>query len=68
MDPLFRKDKLSKDDPRVRYQYAPGSGGERCSTCNMFVAFAACTSVAGVIDRNGWCNLFATKLGVQRRT
>ena len=65
MDP---RSKLSKDDPRVRYQYTPSSGGDRCSTCTMFVPWTACTAVAGVIDRNGWCQIHASKLGVQRQT
>jgi hypothetical protein len=50
----------------VSYQYCP-NGTERCSYCSMFVPYAACTDVTGVIDRNGWCQLYRVKTDPNER-
>jgi len=50
----------------VAYQYTP-SGTERCSYCSMFVPLAACTDVQGVIDPNGWCQLYRLKTSPNER-
>jgi hypothetical protein len=33
----------------------------------MFVPMAACTDVIGVIDRNGWCQLYRLKTNPHER-
>lgn len=50
----------------VMYQYMP-SGIERCSGCSMFVPSASCTDVEGVIDKNGWCQLWRPKSNPHER-
>ena len=44
----------------VGYQEEP-KDGKMCSECNFFVAPNSCKSVAGEINPNGWCKLFAKK-------
>jgi hypothetical protein len=51
----------------VSYQYAP-NGVERCSYCSMFKPAASCTDVDGVIDRNGWCQIYRPKTNPTERT
>jgi hypothetical protein len=44
----------------VQYQESP-KDGNHCSICAQFVAPNACNLVAGTINPNGWCVLFAPK-------
>ena len=44
----------------VQYQKQP-KNGQMCSTCINFEPANACKIVAGTIDPNGWCLLFAPK-------
>ena len=42
---------------QVRYQKEP-KDGQQCSKCANFEAPSSCKLVDGVIDPNGWCQLF----------
>ena len=50
----------------VKYQTSPNDG-HQCSGCKLFIpgatpdASGTCKSVAGDINPNGWCVLFAAK-------
>jgi hypothetical protein len=50
----------------VKYQTSPNDG-KHCSNCKLFIpgatadATGTCKSVAGAINPNGWCVLFAAK-------
>jgi hypothetical protein len=46
----------------VQYRSRP-NGAAMCRTCINFEAPNACKAVAGTIDPNGWCLLFAPKPG-----
>lgn len=62
MDPRSKKTKHE-----VAYQYT-NNGVERCSYCSMFIPYTGCTDVAGIIDRNGWCQLYRPKSNPMERT
>ena len=65
MDLRSKQPKKTKD--AVAYQYC-ANGVERCAYCSMFVPYTACTAVDGVIDRNGWCQLYQPKSNPRERT
>ena len=56
-----------KTQHQVAYQFTP-NGAERCSYCSMFQPAASCRDVSGVIDRNGWCQLYRPKTNPTERT
>ncbi len=44
----------------VKYQHQP-KGDQKCATCVQFVPPNSCNLVAGTIDPQGWCVLWAKK-------
>ncbi len=50
-------DKTSKHIVR----YRQGSGNRRCGKCTMWKPPAACTAVAGIIDKDYLCDLFKVR-------
>ncbi len=50
--------KLAQKD--VAYQEQP-KGDQRCSKCLHFLPPSSCQLVAGTINPNGWCALYAAK-------
>ena len=48
------------DQALVQYQDVPKEGA-KCSGCVNFAAPSACKIVAGTIDPNGWCVVYAPK-------
>jgi hypothetical protein len=44
----------------VMYQVTP-KDGNKCSACTHWQAPAGCAIVAGTINPNGWCGVFAPK-------
>lgn len=56
-----------KTQREAQYQFSP-NGVERCSYCSMFIPAASCSAVTGVIDRNGWCQLYVPKSDPRHRT
>jgi hypothetical protein len=57
--------------PKVnaKYQEHPNANGQHCGVCNYYLpgktptAIGQCKLVAGAINPNGWCQLFAPKRG-----
>jgi len=41
----------------AHYQGEP-KDGQHCSQCDMFRAPMSCTSVKGLVSRDGWCKYF----------
>jgi hypothetical protein len=41
----------------VAYQGSP-RGSQNCANCKLFIAPAACKSVAGEVSPNGWCKIW----------
>ena len=44
----------------VAYRGTPNDGHD-CSNCGLFVAPAACKSVAGAVSPSGWCKIWIKK-------
>lgn len=63
----LRSKQPKKSQHAVAYQYCR-NGVERCSYCAMFEPAASCSAVTGVIDRNGWCQLYQPKSNPRERT
>jgi hypothetical protein len=47
---------------QAKYQATP-KGAQRCAVCSQFVAPASCKTIDGKISPNGWCVMFAPKVG-----
>jgi hypothetical protein len=44
--------------PAANYQDKPAANGDKCATCYLFQAPAACKVVQGEVGPEGWCRLF----------
>ena len=47
----------------VDYQNTPKDNKHSCVNCTMFRQPNSCDAVAGTINVNGWCNLYAGNKG-----
>ncbi len=60
--PTAGKAARKKISQRAAGYRATPNGKARCDNCNLWIkATSGCTAVMGLIQPQGWCNLYATK-------